>query len=204
MNVLIPDFGIGNLASIVRMLEKAGHSGTVVSNPAALKLAEKIILPGVGAFDAGMQALARGNWREALDEAALVRRIPVLGICLGMQMLCNGSEEGGEKGLGWIDADVIRFRPPAGMRLRVPHMGWNTLHVPRENPILPFDDEERRFYFVHSFRVRCNRKEDAIGLTEYGETFVAAFQAENIFGVQFHPEKSHRFGMDLLRRYMEF
>ena len=201
--VLIPDLGIGNLPSIIRMAEKVGASCSVTRDPEELAGADKIIFAGVGAFDHGMAALNDGGWREALENAAKERKIPLIGICLGMQILCKSSEEGRLPGLGWIDADVLRIRQDQPAVLRVPHMGWNTLRICRDNPLIPPTGEEQRFYFVHSYRVVCHQREDVIAVADYGGEFVAAFQRENIFGVQFHPEKSHRFGMALLKRFLE-
>lgn len=200
--VLIPDLGIGNLPSIIRMAEKVGTSCSVAREPEELAGADKIIFAGVGAFDHGMTALGTGGWREALETAARERKVPLIGICLGMQILCKTSEEGKLPGLGWIDADVRRFCQDPQGGLRVPHMGWNTLRICRDNPLIPTTDEEQRFYFVHSYRVVCHQWEDVIAVADYGGEFVAAFQKENIFGVQFHPEKSHRFGMALLKRFL--
>ena len=201
--VLIPDFGVGNLPSIIRMVEKVGASCSVTRDPKELAGADKIIFAGVGAFDQGMAALNDRGWRDALESAALERKVPLIGICLGMQILCKTSEEGRLPGLGWIDADVMRFRQDPAGGLRIPHMGWNTVKICRDNPLISSTDEEQRFYFVHSYRVVCHQREDVIAVADYGGEFVAAFQRENLFGVQFHPEKSHRFGMALLKRFLE-
>jgi glutamine amidotransferase len=201
--ILIPDLGIGNMPSIIRMVEKVGGSCSISRDPGELAGADKIIFAGVGAFDHGMKAIDTGGWREALATAAVERKVPLVGICLGMQILCKASEEGQLPGLGWIDAEVLRFRQDRPGGLRVPHMGWNTLRVCRENPLIPPAGEEQRFYFVHSYRVVCHRSEDVVAVADYGGEFVAAFQKENIFGVQFHPEKSHRFGMALFQRFLE-
>ncbi|RYG29454.1 MAG: imidazole glycerol phosphate synthase subunit HisH, partial [Chitinophagaceae bacterium] len=131
------------------------------------------------------------------------KKIPILGICLGMQLMCNRSDEGSLPGLGWIDAEVLRFSPDQLTNLRVPHMGWNTVDVQKENFLLPLSDAERRFYFVHSYKVACRDADDIVSITHYGEDFVSAFQRNNLFGVQFHPEKSHRFGMSLFRNFVE-
>lgn len=202
-STLIPDFGIGNLASIIRMAEKSGYSCAIARQPEEIMNADKIILAGVGAFDHGITALNEGGWREVLINASLERKVPIIGICLGMQMMCNKSEEGGLPGLGWIDADVLRFRFSDESCLRVPHMGWNTISVYRDNPIILNSKDEQRFYFAHSYHVVCHEVEDVIATANYGGDFVAAFQHGNIFGVQFHPEKSHRYGMDLLKSFFE-
>jgi imidazole glycerol-phosphate synthase subunit HisH len=201
LKTLVPDFGIGNMASVIRMSNKLGFDCSVAQTPMELHSAAKIILAGVGAFDQGMIMLEQG-WRDALDEAVMVRKVPVLGICLGMQLLCRRSEEGRLPGLGWVDADVVRFHVEAH-GLCVPHMGWNMVRICRENSILPASQEEQRFYFVHSYHVVCFNPSEPIAYTEYGGDFVAALQHDNIFGVQFHPEKSHRFGMALMKRFLE-
>lgn len=198
--IVIPDFGIGNFPSILRMFDKVGGTCEVIRDPDELASADKIVFAGVGAFDHGMAALNGGGWLEPLEEAARVRKVPLIGICLGMQMLCGSSEEGRLPGLGWIDAEVQRFR---GEDLRVPHMGWNTLTIRRENPLLPTTNGEQRFYFVHSYKVVCRHREDVVAEADHGGDFVAVFQRQNIFGVQFHPEKSHRFGKALLGRFVE-
>jgi glutamine amidotransferase len=201
--ISVLDYGAGNAGSVVRMLERAGGKTLRIASPDEVLAAQKLVIPGVGAFDHGMTQLAARELLPVLNTVALGTRIPVLGICLGMQLMCRTSEEGQLPGLGWIDAEVRRFPVSETLELRVPHMGWNTLRVVRKNPLLSSDGEEKRFYFVHSYKVSCNDPADPIALTSYGEDFVAAFQRENLFGVQFHPEKSHRFGMELMRRFVE-
>lgn len=199
----IVNYRVGNLASIRRMLEKAGAESTIVDRPDDLQQVDRIILAGVGAFDFGMQNLREGGWVEPLTEAAMERRVPVLGICLGMQLFCASSDEGSARGLGWIDGQVRRFRVPPGSNIRIPHMGWNTVQVARPNPLLEVTDEEQRFYFVHSYHVECADAADVVATTTHGHPVVAALAHGNVYGVQFHPEKSHRFGLALLRRFAE-
>ena len=201
MDVTIVDAGIGNIKSIQRMLEHLDASAEIVSDPAALGDAKRIILPGVGAFDAGMRALGEGGWIDPLN-AANDRGIPVLGICLGMQLLSRKSEEGGEAGLGWIDAEVTRIDTGGDPRLKIPHMGWAVTRPTGNNPLIA-DDEEQRFYYVHTYRVVCERDEDVMATASYGRDFTSAVHRGNVYGVQFHPEKSHRFGMSLLRRFAQ-
>lgn len=200
--IVIINYGLGNISSIVNMLQKCGCSPVVATEIRQMECAEKIILPGVGAFDYGMKRIYDEGWVDALNEAVIHHKIPVLGICLGMQMMCKSSEEGKLKGLGWIDAEVIRFKLSAPS-LKVPHMGWNTVKVVKPNPLICVDDEEQRYYFVHSYHVVCNHHSDVVATAHYGYDFVAALSNENIFGLQFHPEKSHRFGMALLRKFVE-
>ena len=199
--ISVLDYGAGNVNSVIRMIERAGGNARRISSPEEVSEAAKLILPGVGAFDYGMSQLQARGLIPALATAALEKSVPVLGICLGMQLMCAASEEGEMPGLGWIDAHVRRFSFEDDSRLRVPHMGWNTIQVPRSNPLLPADAGEQRYYFVHSYFVACHNQEDSIATAHYGEKFVAAFQRGNLFGVQFHPEKSHRFGLQLMNAF---
>lgn len=200
--ISVIDYGAGNVGSVIRMIEKIGGKAQRVSTAAELDAATIAILPGVGAFDYGMTQLAGKGLIEALDRAALVRRIPILGICLGMQLMCRCSEEGELAGLRWFDADVKKFEFDQALRLPIPHMGWNTLGLKRENRLLDNTMARARYYFVHSYWVSCNNPEDVIATTEYGNTFVSAFARNNLYGVQFHPEKSHRFGMAMLKNFL--
>lgn len=202
--ISVLDYGAGNVGSVIRMIERAGGTAQRISSPDEVLVAQKLVIPGVGAFDYGMAKLASRDLVPALNAVALDGRIPVFGICLGMHLMCRSSGEGVLPGLGWIDAEVRLFTATETCGLRVPHMGWNTLSVVRENPLVSSDGGEKRFYFVHSYKVSCNDPADPIAYTQYGGDFVSAFQRQNIFGVQFHPEKSHRFGMALMRRFVEF
>jgi len=200
--IAIVDYDMGNVASVANMLKRIGGPPSVLTrDPEVLRRAERIILPGVGAFDKGMRNLSAFGLRAPLDEAALERRVPILGICLGMQLLTKSSEEGAEPGLGWIDATTRRFRFPADTGLKVPHMGWNYVVAKRPNPLINGADR-KRFYFVHGYYVECTRPEDVLGTACYGADFVCAIGRENIYGVQFHPEKSHKFGMALLEGFV--
>jgi imidazole glycerol-phosphate synthase subunit HisH len=200
--VTVPDYGCGNLASIQRMCERIGHSCEVVRSGEALARATRVIIAGVGAFDHGMTQLRERNFIAPLEER-LRAGVPVLGICLGMQLLARRSEEGVLPGLGWLTADVRRFRLAADSGLKVPHMGWADLTITREHRILPRDAGIQRYYFVHSYHVCCDDEADVVATAEYGYPFAAAVQRDNLLGVQFHPEKSHRFGLALLQRFLE-
>jgi glutamine amidotransferase len=161
------------------------------------------VLPGVGAFDTGMRHLDERGLREVLDRKAMQERCPTIGICLGMQLLTHGSEEGELAGLGWIEGEAKRLKVEGARRaLPLPHMGWNTVDIVRPDGLYANMEGEVRFYFVHSYGVSCRAEEDVLSTTTYGDTFVSALRHDNIFGTQFHPEKSHRFGMQLLRNFM--
>jgi glutamine amidotransferase len=203
MNIAIPALPCGNFSSVKKIIEKVGGSATIVEDPSRIAAFDKLIIAGVGAFDHGMSSIRTGGWLEALEDFALRQRRPVLGICLGMQLLCQRSEEGSLPGLGWIDADVVRFRFDPGSKLKIPHMGWNTVRVAKENPLIPPDIGEQRYYFVHSYHAVCRDADDVLATTSHGFEVTAALSRANIMGVQFHPEKSHRFGMALMRRFVE-
>ncbi len=201
--IAIVDYGMGNLASISNILKAAGSESVVTNDASIIRSASKLILPGVGAFDAGMRNLHRLGLVPLLEECALRDGVPLLGICLGMQLMARRSEEGTEPGLGWVDADVIRFDAAAHPGLKVPHMGWNSVRAVKASPLLATLDERARFYFVHSYHVRCRHRADALLEADYGDAFDAAFECRNLRGVQFHPEKSHRFGMALMKQFVD-
>jgi glutamine amidotransferase len=199
--ITIIDYGMGNLGSIQNMFKRIGVKSIVSSNLGEISKAEKIVLPGVGAFDTAMQRISDMGLQEILNEKALVEKIPVLGICLGMQLLSNGSEEGKLKGLGWINAETLHFHGRIGGDLKVPHMGWNLVEIVGESPLTKGIEGETRFYFVHSYFVKVRYEENSLMKTTYGLTFDSAIRKENIFGAQFHPEKSHKFGMELFSNF---
>jgi glutamine amidotransferase len=199
--ISVVDYGVANLGSMLNMLRKVGAAAELVDTPEALARATKIVLPGVGAFDHGMAALAERGLVEVLRRKALDERAPLLGVCLGMQMLGLGSEEGAKEGLGLIRMRCRRFRLPEGSRLKVPHMGWSTIAPRRASPLLEGLNGEARFYFVHSYHAVCERAEDVLATSLHGAEFVSVVESGNVRGVQFHPEKSHRYGMALLRNF---
>lgn len=202
--IAIVDYGVGNLGSVANMFRKVGAKDvTITSDPAALRAARGLVLPGVGHFDSGVRHLRERNLVEVLNECVLERRTPVLGICLGMQLLARRSEEGSEPGLGWIAADVVRF-PDRGAELPVPHMGWNEVTPVDEVLFSGLPPGDSRFYFVHSFYIRCDDERDVAGWTRYGDRFASSVRAGHVFGTQFHPEKSHRFGMKVLSNFHAF
>jgi len=202
-SVVIVDYGMGNLGSIANMIKKVGGTSIISSDPGAVAEARRLILPGVGAFDAAMTRLQERGLIDALSRRVLQDKVPVLGLCLGMQLLGRRSEEGSLPGLGWIDAETRKFSfAQAQGPLRIPHMGWNSV-TPRGNaPLFRDDPGPWRFYFVHSYHVCCADESDVLGTTLYGYSFTSAVARGNIFGMQFHPEKSHAFGMRLLKSFM--
>jgi glutamine amidotransferase len=201
--IAIVDYDMGNIASVANMLKRVGAEDVVITRSAAeLENADKVILPGVGAFDKGMRNLKSLGLDDILSELAIERKVPVLGICLGMQLMTRTSEEGSSDGLGWIDAETVRFRFPEGSGLKVPHIGWEYVLAAHDNPLIPSSDPAR-FYFVHGYYVKCRHEDDVIATAHYGHEFVSAFRRDNLFGVQFHPEKSHSFGMHLIRNFAQ-
>ena len=204
MSVVIVDYGVGNLGSIPNMLKRLGTPSIVSSDPHVIASATRLILPGVGAFDAGMRRLRELQLESILRDQERAG-IPILGLCLGMQLLFEGSAEGSQTGLGWLAGEIVSFRlaewvPP----LPVPHMGWNFVKSRRSHPILDGLDEQARFYFAHSFHAQCKAPADVVAETTYGVPFPSIVARENVVGAQFHPEKSHRFGLQFLRNFLAF
>jgi glutamine amidotransferase len=201
--VTVIDYGMGNLGSIINMLRKVNANAQVSSKKEDIQNADKLILPGVGAFDRGMTELQQRGLIPVIKEAVFDGRKPLLGICLGMQLLTKESEEGRLPGLGIIDAKTIRFQLPNDNSLRIPHMGWNTITTNKDHYL--FRDfngyEEPRFYFVHEYHVVCANDAEILTHTNYGYDYASAIQKDNIIGVQFHPEKSHKFGMHFFRNF---
>ena len=199
--LIVVDYGIGNLGSIENMLRKIGAVTKISSDPDEISKADKIILPGVGSFDNGMAKLKELGLVDVLDHKAKVDKTPILGICLGMQLMACSSDEGQLPGLSWVKAKVKKFqfnRP----ELKIPHMGWNDVHVKNTKSKL-FDNmyPEPRFYFVHSYYFSCDNNSDILTETVYDTTFTSGIEHQNIYGVQFHPEKSHKYGMRLLENF---
>lgn len=198
--ITIIDYGVGNVGSIRNMFRKVGVPAEATSDPARVIAAQRLVLPGVGAFDCAMENLETSGLIAAVERVVLRDGRPLLAICLGMQLLTRRSEEGSRQGLGWVDAETLRFAPREP-RVKVPHMGWARVDPAGKNPLFA-DMEDPRFYFLHSFYVRCNHSEDSAASTTYaGVRFDAAIHRGNIWGAQFHPEKSHRFGMQFFRNF---
>lgn len=199
--IIIVDYGMGNLGSVLNMFKKVGASAKISSDLDEISKAKKILLPGVGAFDTAMKRIKDTGMTEILNQKALVDKIPILGICLGMQLLTNKSEEGKLPGLGWIDGETFNFKDRIDGSLKVPHMGWNIVDINKENAITNNYKGEVRFYFVHSYFVKVKNPINSMMTTSYGITFDSAIVRDNIFGAQFHPEKSHKFGMNLFNNF---
>ena len=201
--IAIIDYGMGNLRSVQKAFERLKIDIRIISNPDDLKGADKIILPGVGHFKKGMENLTNQGWVEELKNQILINKKPILGICLGMQLMTKYSAEGSVNGLGYIDATTNLFTFPE-TKLKIPHMGWNEIIVSIKQEVFPIEIDRLLMYFVHSFYVQCNNPDDVLFKTNYGITFDAGFMHENIFGFQFHPEKSHKHGLNLLKNFAEF
>ena len=200
--IVIVDYGLGNPASVRNMLRKAGHTAEVSSDLAVIRGASRLILPGVGAFDHGMRNLIDRGLTNVLNEAVLIRKVPMLGICLGLQLMSRRSEEGVLPGLGWIAADTVRFKFSSEHEaLRVPHMGWNSVTKGAESFLSDDLPPDARFYFVHSYHLRCDSPADVALTAPYGGPVVAGVVTGNMAGTQFHPEKSHRFGLSVLQSF---
>jgi glutamine amidotransferase len=200
--IVVVDYGVGNLASISNMLRRLNVEASISSDVAVIEAAEKIILPGVGAFDHAMRKLRDGRLLPALERRVLGDGVPLLGLCLGAQLHTRASEEGREAGLGWVDAVSVRFdETRASGKLAIPHMGWSDVKCVRPHILLETEELEPRFYFAHSYHIQCGDPSLTIGTARHGYDFTAAIDSGNVMGVQFHPEKSHVFGMRLLRNF---
>lgn len=200
--IVIVDYGMGNNGSLLNMLWHIGAEAKVSSDPDDIVNSSSLILPGVGAFAPAIKRISEINGlREALDYKVMVNRSPILGICLGMQLLTSASEEGNEQGLGWIDATTKKLPRVDGVK--IPHMGWNNVYPENESLLFSGLLHEARFYFVHSYYVSPNNSDNSLMKTRHGVEFTSAIGSDNIFGVQFHPEKSHSFGMRLLHNFAQ-
>lgn len=203
MTVTVVSCGAGNVGAIPNALKRLGIAADVTEDPNAVSRADRLILPGVGAFDPAMTHLARTGLREAVVDRVLAG-VPTLGICLGMQLFANRSEEGTLPGFGWIPGHVRRLGTTAGSgQLRVPHMGWNTISTAKSHYLFDGIGATGRFYFAHSYHFVCDSESDVLATTTYGAPFTSAVQRENVIGIQFHPEKSHAFGLQVLSRFTE-
>jgi len=200
--IAIVDYGLGNLRAFINVYDKLHIQVAAASNCDELKKASKLILPGVGSFDNAMQSLKTSGMMELLTEMVLDKGVPILGVCVGMQMLASSSEEGTLPGLGWIDGKVKKFRPGASERaVPVPHMGWNDVKPSRPNGIFEGLEHAARFYFLHSYYFDCHSSDHVVATSDYNGEFACAVNSGKIFGVQFHPEKSHNCGIRLLENF---
>ena len=202
-NLVIVDYGTGNLNSVRRGLDRIGAKSYISSDPADIVRADKIVMPGVGHFGTAMAKLRELNLIDALHEAVLIKQKPILGICLGMKLMARESEEGNVSGLGWFDAEMVRFKISDKQRYKIPHMGWNSIHIKKHSLLMRNIPELSEFYFVHSYHLQSNDKSDILNETVYEITFPSAIEKDNIFGVQYHPEKSHDAGAQLLKNFVE-
>ena len=202
--IVIIDYGLGNLGSIANMCKRLGIRATISSDRTEIEKAEKLILPGVGSFDHGMKNLESLDLIGLLTDKAIGTTTHILGICLGAQLMTRGSEEGKSPGLGWVQVDTVRFHNEGSENtIKIPHMGWTDVTVEKESPLFRDMYQNSRFYFVHSYYFQCHDREDILTTSVYGCRFTSAFAKRNIIGVQFHPEKSHKFGMKLLQNFAE-
>lgn len=202
--IAIVDYDVGNVGSVLNMLRKVGAKAEITRDPAALRAADKLVLPGVGAFDEAIAHLRRFELWDLLNELVLTERKPILGVCLGAQLMTRSSEEGAQPGFGWLDAHIQRFRVPEGASLRIPHMGWNIVKPTRPDiGIFKGVADPMRFYFVHSYHMVADSPDIALGTTPYGEEFVSVLGRDNILAMQYHPEKSHKYGLQIYRNFVE-
>lgn len=201
--IAIIDYAMGNLLSVKRKLDRLGAEAALVSDASELKNYDKFILPGVGHFKKAVEQLKSNGMWEVLNELVLIQKKPILGICLGAQLMCSFSEEGNEAGFGWFDAQVVRFKVSDSLRFKVPHTGWNEIKIHQVNPLMNGIDSDTSFYFVHAYHFQTESKEIILNTSDYEQTFVSALAKENIFGVQYHPEKSHDQGNKLLANFIE-
>lgn len=203
--IVILDYGLGNVGSILNIVRKAGGDAVVSSNRKDLEHASAIILPGVGSFDNAITKLDKLGLVTLLNELVQEKKIPFLGICLGMQLLLESSEEGKKKGFGWIEGRVMKFNMSKvnNKNLKIPHMGWNEIKYYGDSFFFKTSLRKERYYFVHSYHVECTNQENILATCNHGHEFACAINKENIYGVQFHPEKSHSFGVSFFRRFIE-
>lgn len=203
--ITIVDYGLGNITAFLNVYRRLNIEARTATSAAELEGATRVILPGVGHFDHAMERLEASGMRQTLDALVLGCGVPVVGVCVGMQMLADSSEEGSRLGLGWIPGRVRAFSGWEPARtLPMPHMGWNDVRPLAASPLLShFEEDEARFYFLHSFFFECARPEDALAVARYGDDFTCVVRSGNIYGVQFHPEKSHHFGTRLLQNFAE-
>lgn len=204
--ITIVDYGLGNIKAFANVYKRLNIPACYASTPEQLQQASKIILPGVGAFDHAMHKLNTSGLRETLDNLVLEKKVPVIGICVGMQMMANDSEEGISKGLGWINGTVKRFSYPneeVAKKHPLPHMGWNDINLVKASALVANLDEYKRFYFLHSYYFQCANTADIVATANYGFDYACIVNHGNVYGIQCHPEKSHHNGVALLKNFAE-
>lgn len=201
--ILILDYGMGNLFSVEKKIKFLGYRPIISNLKEDILNADKIILPGVGHFDRAIENLKKLDVIKSLNEKVLVKKTPVLGICLGMQLMANKSEEGKLSGLSWFDASVKKFTIQDKLNFKVPQIGWNTISINKKSDLMSCIPDQSEFYFIHSFYIKCNNEEDILNRTVYENEFVSAIQKNNIFGVQYHPEKSHDLGKQIFKNFLD-
>lgn len=200
--ITIIDYGLGNIKAFVNVYDRLNIKIKIANCAADIKEASKLILPGVGSFDYAMNQLNSSGMRDEIEKRVQIDKIPIIGICVGMQMMAKSSEEGTLQGLGWFDAEVKLFdTSKIPYKTRLPHMGWNSVNIVKKGGLLSNLEDESRFYFLHSYYFNCNSLENIIAHTDYGGKFASAVQNNNIYGIQFHPEKSHKNGIQLLNNF---
>jgi imidazole glycerol-phosphate synthase subunit HisH len=199
--IVIIDLGMGNLHSVLKAFKRLGVEVIVSSDKGEIEKASKLILPGVGHFREGMAKLKNFGLIDTLNRKVKLKNTPLLGICLGMQLLTKHSEEGDVPGLGYVDANTVKLKSSA--KFKVPHVGWNTLNIKKDDTLLDDVSSSDEFYFVHSYCVICNKNEDILSTTTYGRNFASSLSKGNLFGVQFHPEKSHSKGLEILKKFID-
>jgi glutamine amidotransferase len=202
--ITLIDYGVGNIFAFQNVYKRLDIPTKIAKTISDLEDAEKLILPGVGAFDYAMDQLNASGMRDKLDELVLEKKIPVIGICVGMQMMGNKSEEGRAEGLKWLDADILKFDESLiQQRTKLPHMGWNDVTPNLDHPLFKGLEKDAIFYFLHSFYFSCKNQSDSIAISDYGKKFTSAVNHNNIYGIQFHPEKSHQYGEKLLQNFAQ-
>lgn len=203
LNIAIVNYGMGNLHSVYKRISQLNLQPVLATSYAEIMKADKIVMPGVGHFEKAMENLKRMGMYDALNEAVLIRKKPILGICLGMQLMATKSEEGDAEGFGWFDASVMRFRIQDRIKYKVPQTGWNTVNICKDSTLMAGIENESEFYFLHSYHYTNTSATDVLTKTEFEYEFVSAVEKENIFGTQFHPEKSHSSGTQLFKNFIQ-
>lgn len=201
--IVIVDYSMGNLNSVQKKFIQLNANVVISSDPNVIALADKLILPGVGHFEKAVEIMHQKGLWDVLNKSVLIDKKPILGICLGMQLMTKFSEEGNVNGFGWIEATVVRFHVQDTLKFKIPHMGWNQIEIRKESSLMKGLTDQTEFYFVHSYHVKTDDKTIVLNETNYETNFVSAFEKENVFGVQYHPEKSHDSGKLLLNNFLE-